>query len=336
MTVQEISTPARSRSRVAGAVLGVAGLAGLAALAVSLSAPAAMAAAAAAPAAQVNCVTVPSACGYPDATNTGVPAGTVLRTVPGQVSSGPGWTYDAAGGFVQVTGNGATLSGLSIAVNVNIAADNVTLDDDVITGTGASSAGVTLRHTTNAVIENSSISGLNATTGRIMTGIKDVYGDAAGTQILDDNISLAETGIQVESGLVQGTYIHNTGFIAGDHVNGITSNGGFTATLTINHNTILTDRTQTDAIGLFDDFGIQANRVITNNLLAGGDYPIYAGTNPGTTPATSITITGNRISTLYYPLGGQFGPAADYTPTAAGNTWTANIWDNTAQTIPAP
>src|SRR6266536_2825090 len=40
------------------------------------------------------CVTVPHACGFPDATNTGVPGGTALRSVPGQVSSGPGWHFD--------------------------------------------------------------------------------------------------------------------------------------------------------------------------------------------------------------------------------------------------
>ena len=37
-----------------------------------------------------NCIPVPHACGFPDGTNTGVPSGTALRSVPGQVSSGPG------------------------------------------------------------------------------------------------------------------------------------------------------------------------------------------------------------------------------------------------------
>jgi hypothetical protein len=331
------SAPAVVRRRLAGAATAIASVAGLAAIAIAVSAaPAFAASAAPATAPPLNCVAVPSACGYPDATNTGVPAGTVLQAVPAQVSSGPGWSYDTAGGFVQVTGNGANLTGLSFTVNVNITASNVTLNDDQITGSGQSSVGVSLRHTSNVTIENSTISGVDAGANRIMTGIKDIYGDATGTQILNDNISQAETGIQIESGLVQGTYIHNTGFIAGDHVNGITSNGGFTALLTINDNTILIDRTQTDAVGLFEDFGVQSNRVISNNLLAGGDYPIYAGQNTGDAATSNIQVTGNRISTLYYPQGGQFGPVDDYNPAGIGDTWTANMWDSTGLTIPAP
>ena len=47
-------------------------------------------------AAVTNCAPDPSACGFPDRTNTGVPAGTTLKTVgtgPGQVSSGTGWKF---------------------------------------------------------------------------------------------------------------------------------------------------------------------------------------------------------------------------------------------------
>ena len=53
-----------------------------------------------------NCAATPSSCGYPGATNTGVPSGTALKSVPGQVSSGPGWYYNAAGNAVIVTGKG--------------------------------------------------------------------------------------------------------------------------------------------------------------------------------------------------------------------------------------
>src|ERR1700729_2930008 len=72
----------------------------------------------------LNCAAAPSKCGYPDATNSGVPAGTALKAVPGQVSSGPGWHYDSRG-WVEVTGAGANLTGLSIPYNVDITASNV-------------------------------------------------------------------------------------------------------------------------------------------------------------------------------------------------------------------
>ncbi|HET6210893.1 MAG TPA: hypothetical protein VFD94_10945, partial [Jatrophihabitans sp.] len=44
-----------------------------------------------------NCIVSPSGCGYPDASNTGVPASMVLKAVPSQVSSGPGWHWDSRG-----------------------------------------------------------------------------------------------------------------------------------------------------------------------------------------------------------------------------------------------
>src|SRR5712691_5335961 len=83
-------------------------------------------------AAQITCGTAPSSCGFPDATNTGVPSGTTLKTVgtgAGQVSSGTGWSFNS-GGWVAVTGNGATLSGLNIPYGVVISANNVTLNND--------------------------------------------------------------------------------------------------------------------------------------------------------------------------------------------------------------
>ncbi len=170
----------------------------------------------------------------------------------------------------------------------------------------------------------------------MLAGVKDMYGDSTGLAVLRTNISQAETGVQLESGLVADNYIHNTGYLPGDHVNGVTSNGGVTTLLTITHNTIYIDRSQTDAIGLFDDFGVQANRTITSNLVAGGGYPIYGGQNPGTPAPTGIRVTGNRVATIYYPKGGAYGPAAAYSSTGTGNTWTANTWDTTGLAIPAP
>src|SRR5665647_3483047 len=41
----------------------------------------------------LNCAARPSACGYPDATNTGPAAGTMFTKVPSQLTSGPGWAW---------------------------------------------------------------------------------------------------------------------------------------------------------------------------------------------------------------------------------------------------
>jgi hypothetical protein len=285
-------------------------------------------------AASINCVSNPSGCGFPDASNTGVPAGTKLLKVPSQISSGPGWHYDTRG-WVVVDGNGAVVSGLYIPFNLNITASNVTIKNVQVVSGGQSAFGVTLRHTTNVTIEDSTISGVDAGSNRLLAGVKDVNGDAAGTTVLRNNISLAENGVQLEAGLVKDNYIHDPGFIAGDHTNGIMSNGGNPAQLTITHNTVLISRSQTDAVALFEDFGVQANRVISNNLLAGGGYSIYGG-QTGSQPTTNIAITGNSISNIYYPNGGAYGPIAYFNSAGSGNTWSGNIWDSSGLTIPAP
>jgi hypothetical protein len=285
-------------------------------------------------AARANCVASPGRCGYPGAANTGVPAGTRLRAVPGQVSSGPGWYFDPRG-WVEVYRNGAVLSDLYIRYNLDISASDVTVKDVKVETAGRSSFGVSVRHARDVTIEDCTISGRNTGTGRLMAGVKDIYGDSAGLAVLRDNIRDASTGVQMESGLVEGVYIHDMGYIAGDHINGVTSNGGVRARLTIRHNTILADHDQTDAIGLFEDFGVQTNRVIDDNLLAGGGYAIYGGQDTGGPATSKIVVTGNRISTMYYPHGGRYGPVAAFNSRGRGNVWFGNVWSHTGNTIHA-
>jgi hypothetical protein len=286
-------------------------------------------------AAQVTCGTSPSSCGFPSASNTGVPSGITLKNVPGQVSSGPGWSFNA-GGWVAVTGNGANLTGLNIPYGVVISANNVTLNNDNIVTGGTNSIGVSLRNTSGVTIQNTTISGLSTGANRVTSGIKDIYSNSTGININHDNISEFETGVQLDSGLVQDNYIHDPGFAPGDHTNGVMSNGG-TTQLTINHNTIFNNLGQTDCVGLFEDFSNQANRSVTNNLLAGGSYSIYAGnTKSSNGPTSQIVITGNVIAKNYFPTGGAYGPVAYFNSSGQGNIFSNNTWDTSGAAIPSP
>jgi hypothetical protein len=335
-TTTTTTTGTRGRSRLAAAAAGVAGTAVLA-LAVSAVAPmAAMASTQAKSAPLTNCTAVPSSCGFPDATNTGVPNGMTLKTVPGQVSSGTGWKYNATSQEVDVTGNNAVLSGLYIPYLVNITASNVTINDDQIANAGY--FGVSLRHTTGVTVENSTISGTNATTGEVGSAICDLYGDSTGMTIENDNISYFKTAVQISTGLVTGNYIHNPGYVSGDHTNGILDVGTSQA-LMISHNTILDNLGQTDAVSLDATGSGQpavANKTVKNNLLGGGSYTIYGGDSDGNA-ISNIVIQGNVFSQAYYAKSGQYGPAAYFSQTlGTGNTWTGNTWDTTGQAIPAP
>jgi hypothetical protein len=278
------------------------------------------------------CITVPHVCGFPDATNTGVPSGTTLQSVPGQVPSGPGWHFDPEGGYVVVTGNGTVLSGLSVP-GIDIDASNVTVKNDQVVTSG--SFGISLRHTTGVTIEDSTISGQNPTTGRVGEAIVDIYGDSTGMVIQDNNISYFKTAIQISTGLIAGNYIHDPGYIAGDHTNGIMA-VGTTQPMTIYGNTVFNDLGQTDAITLNAPGPGQdvANKIVANNLIAGGGYAIYGGA-AHSDPTSDIVIENNEFGQLYYPLGGLYGPVAYFDPTGAGNVWSGNVWGITGTAIPS-
>ena len=81
--------------------------------------------------------------------------------------------------------------------------------------------------------------------------------------------------MQVSTGLIVGNYIHDPGYIRGDHTNGIYA-AGSTDPLTIYGNTVFNNLGQTDAINLAASTSRQdvANKMVVDNLLAGGGYSI--------------------------------------------------------------
>jgi len=263
-----------------------------------------------------------------------VPKGTTLVRVPEDVKSGVGWHYDSRG-WIEVDGKGATLSGITTTKDVNVTGDNVTVKNSRII-VGGETFGIAVRRADNVTLQNNEIAGPTASgSNRLMVGIKDIYADSSGLRVVGNDIWNTATGVQMDAGLIEDNYIHDLGFTKGDHVNGTTSNGG-TRNLTIRHNTVFNPHDQTDAISLFQDFGAQGNRVIDNNLLAGGGYTIYAGANSGKEKsATNISVTNNRISRIFYPRGGYFGPATAYT-SSGGNKWTGNTWDDTSAAVDRP
>jgi hypothetical protein len=290
------------------------------------------------------CVADPQACGFPDSTNSGVPSNVALTAVPAQTTHGQGWTWDSD--HIVVTTNGATLSGLNVNGWIEIDANDVTLDDLNVTNTGdwwgigLYCQDQTQKGCVDAKIENTTV-GSPAATGanRLEVGIKDVYGDAVGTQIIRANIYHASTGIQISNGTIEDSYIHDFGYNSseGDHLNGISVGGGDPRPLLIQHNTVLNNYGQTDAIALFQDFGPEVNKTISDNLLAGGGYAFYGGgpngcTGPATAfkcnPSSNIIVTNNVFSTMFFQNGGVFGPVANFNPAGSGNVWSGNTWTN--------
>lgn len=279
-----------------------------------------------------NYMASPSAYGWPDATNTGVQSGITLTRVPQDATTGTGWSWDSRG-WLSVWGvNGATVENLEVTGGINIEANNIRLRNVRVIANG-DRWGVGLLHTTGTTIEYCEIAPLVADT-RLEVGIKDVYGDSSGTTVQYNDIQGASTGIQTHEGLIYFNYVHDLRWQGEDHVNGMTTNGG-TAALTVHKNTILCVHSQTDAISLFQDFGVQANKTVTDNLVAGGAYTIYCGAGSFGV-STNMVFTGNRVSRIYFTDGGYYGPAWFYDQAGSGNVWSGNVWDDDGSLISVP
>src|SRR5262249_36568291 len=224
------------------------------------------------------CAARPSSCGYPDATNTGVPAGTALRR-SGSV------TADKAGQVVD---------GLDITGEINVTASNVTIRRTRVTGGG--DWVVIVRPTAaNLTIEDSELTTPAGTPQDIACVLN--IGDTA-PHIRRVNIHGCSAGISSGAGLVQDSYIHDMSQVPGlSHDVGVASNGG--GGMTVQHNTIFNQLDQTATVAFYQDFGTQQNDLVTGNLLAGGGYCVYGGT--GTKGGTAnIRFTNNRFSRKYH------------------------------------
>jgi len=314
---------------------------------------------------QLNCAPAPSKCGYPDATNTGLVTkikvtkrvrikkqkhvikrkklrgkkrfryvkrhsykNVSFKTIPDDVRSGPGWRWDSIG-RVAIDKDGTVFKNYIVKGTLDVLADNVTIDNVRVYNSG--DFGIALRRADNTTINNCMV-GPAPGAPRIFTAIKDVYADSTNTKIYRCNLYGWATGIQIYRGVIAHNYIHDPIYKNGDHTNGITSNG-FTDPLSIVHNTIFNHLNQTDAIGLFQDFGREANRTIANNLMAGGGYSLYAGQDSGAPAAYNIKVYDNRFSRIFYSRGGYYGPATAYNSKASGNLWQNNIWDDTGAAV---
>jgi hypothetical protein len=277
------------------------------------------------------CDTTPSSCGFPDATNTGVPSDVALTAVPGSATSGPGWSWDSAHGAIYAKTAGAAVSGLSCSCGIVVQAADVSIQDVSLSPASAASWAIELQGVTGTTIEHSTITGYNDGSGRVGSAILD-SGSSSYTSVIDDNLSAFKTGIQISTGLIAGNYLHNFGYATGDHDNGIFADGGV-GQLIISNNTILDQLTQTDAINLDSTYeGETANKFVLYNLLGGAGYPLYGGdryASPGgTDPTANVVVEGNDFSQDFYTTSGEFGEVTDYACSDSGNEWAGNYTDD--------
>jgi hypothetical protein len=266
------------------------------------------------------CMPVPSACGYPDWTNTGVPAGTNLTVVNGD------W---------HITGSG-TYSGKDVTGCVYVEASNVTIRASRIrgncwfsvrtTGINGSHPGLTIEDT--EIVLASTLEGAYGICCSEYTLTRVwIHGSPAGNAGADcvyfaNNVVVRDSFCEV--GILPGNPPGNPNATSA-HSDGMTSDGGDNVILL--HNTIRNPNQQTSAILVSTNTSLITNTKIRNGLYAGGGYSVYCGTDSGgVDPGTEFT--GNRIARDwngsapgYYPNGGYFGPTTHCAGLGGGNTW---------------
>ncbi|WP_445493012.1 Ig-like domain-containing protein [Rhodopseudomonas sp. RCAM05734] len=258
---------------------------------------------------------------FPDATNTGVPAGVTLTPSGDLIINTPG----------------AVIQNLDIKGQVIINAANVTLLNCKI-ASNAFDVVLIKEGVTGAVIKNCDIDGLGS-------GGQGIGGQGT---FVANNIHDCADGIDVrgDNTVIQDNFIHNMRGTPDSHFDGIQADGGF-SNLVIQHNTVINEEGQTSAIMLDNYWGAINNVLIDNNLLIGGGYTVYINEmlNQGGA-VTNVTYSNNHVGNGYWgdlnlvtQLGNQpkmSGNVSDGATIVAGLTMDGQPPASTGQTPGTP
>ena len=239
---------------------------------------------------QADALTTPSALGYPDETNTGVPGGTVLTD----------------SGSLVISTNGAVVENLRILGSVSVTADNVTIRNCHIIHDGfypLENSG------TNLLVEDCEIEGTNefVTTSIGFTSYtirrSNLHGAADGTKS-DSDV------------LIEDCFIHDLAIGVDTHNDGTQSTGG--SNVTLRHNTYrLGNQPSVSAcIQLGNEGGPNSNWLVEDNLLDGGGWTINASEDPDANE--NMRFLRNRFTR-------RAGFGAGF---VAGSAWFGNYYDD--------
>ncbi|WP_141937364.1 Ig-like domain-containing protein [Bradyrhizobium sp. UNPA324] len=214
--------------------------------------------------------------GWPDSSNTGVPAGVTLTP----------------SGDLVITQPGTVISGLNITGTVYIDAANVTIENCKITA--ASFAVVQIAQgVTGAVVQNCEINGV----GSNNDGSNGISGQGT---FIGNNIYNVENGINVQgSSIIKDNYIHDLNASGAPHYDGIQIDGGV-SNVTISHNTVINDYSQTSAVMVDNYFGPISNVSVDNNLLVGGGFTVYSDAQFNGGSITGVSFTNNHMGSGYW------------------------------------
>jgi hypothetical protein len=266
-------------------------------------------------------------CGWPGAGNTGP----VMSNCPGGLK---------ASGAIRASTPNQVISCLNISGCLEIAAPNVTVQDVQIacssgkTGEAANGTSViNVADGASGTIKRVSIDGLDGVHACIWHQGTALTVDAVNCSHVNDGIfSWADTGYSSTTGdhfTISNSYFHDfTVKTANGHIDGYQTEGAGNGL--INHNTYYMtsdDGNSTDsAIAIWDSIKSSHDITVSNNLIAGGGFSMYAedynpseGSPGGGFSVTNIVFTNNRFSTALFGCVGYYG--IWYTRGAPSDGW---------------
>jgi chitodextrinase len=249
---------------------------------------------------------------FPNASNTGVPAGTTLHTCATTITAAG--TYDAC----QFNGP------------VVVSASNVKITRSLILGPVRPSDSQT-----GLVISDTTINCQCLSTNDNDTPVAIMENNYT---LLRVNLYNAGHGAAVKNNvLIQDSYIHDLGGNTQAHKDGIFIGDGHDSRI-IHNNVECNDgpeRGCSAAIGIFDDFSDVYNFVIDGNLLnSNGAYCFYASGGPSKPYVShNITFTNNHFGRKFEAKCAVLGPVTYWDASKPGMVWSGNVWDDTGQAV---
>ncbi len=250
----------------------------------------------------------------PDATNTGVPAGTTLTNYTGPTT---------------ITTNGTVIDGKIITSQLTINANNVTIRNSKVSPGGGYWAVLVNDGKTGTTILNSEIYSTNGA----YTGISMGDGTVCGNDIHGFENAMTIGGNMT----VQANYIHSLKGDGSDtpHYDGIEVYSGSNTNIWGN-NIMMTNSSggwlgDTGAINITTEWSNISNVELRGNWIGGGSYTLYIRKSSGKAYIYSnISVLSNRWYGTAPKGYAAYGPISD---DGSSITYSGNIWDGSGQPL---
>ncbi|MFI5896537.1 hypothetical protein ACIA5D_41200 [Actinoplanes sp. NPDC051513] len=247
---------------------------------------------------------------FPNANNTGVPAGVTLKKKSGDIT---------------VTKKGTVIDGIELTGCISVNASNVTIKRSRIKGSCAE--GTIGPHYnanyTNLLIEDVEVDGLDES---------NTYSVVAGTNFTCRRCNLHGGGTGIRAGsnvVVEDSWLHGNHVGGESHNTAMSIHGG--SNITIRHNWLQCDGgwNCSSALSLYTPDGAIDHVLVDSNLFSGGGYCVYGGVynrDTGLVAAKQVRFLNNGFLKNQWPKCGDLGPVAGWDVPVEGNVWSGNYW----------